>query len=62
VSARSASGLTAGALVFVTMLVVCYGYAFAVYLLFEQNTKRVQRGVRQFRLLRAKPDPATPHS
>ncbi|MEZ0601037.1 acyltransferase family protein [Paraburkholderia sp. IW21] len=51
-----------GALVFVTMLVVCYVYAFAVYLLFEQNTKRVQRGIRQFRLLRAKPDPATPHS
>ncbi|MFM0245022.1 acyltransferase family protein [Paraburkholderia sediminicola] len=51
-----------GALVFVTMLVVCYGYAFAVYLLFEQNTKRVQRGIRQFRFLRAKPDPATPHS
>jgi len=44
------------------MLVVCYVYAFAVYLLFEQNTKRVQRGIRQFRLLRAKPDPATPHS
>ncbi|MFL9918422.1 acyltransferase [Paraburkholderia fungorum] len=51
-----------GALVFVTMLVVCYGYAFAVYLLFEQNTKRVQRGIRQFRFLRPKPDPATPHS
>lgn len=51
-----------GALVFATMLLVCYGYAFAVYLLFEQNTKRVQRGIRQFRFLRPKPDPATPHS
>lgn len=51
-----------GALVFVAMLVICYVYAFAVYLLFEQNTKRVQRGIRQFRFLRPKPDPATPHS
>ncbi|MEA3087873.1 MAG: hypothetical protein QOC89_5570 [Paraburkholderia sp.] len=51
-----------GALVFVTMLLVCYAYAYAVYLLFEQNTKRVQRGIRQFRFLRAKPDPVTPHS
>ncbi|MFM0300695.1 acyltransferase [Paraburkholderia sediminicola] len=51
-----------GALVFVAMLVICYVYAFAVYLLFEQNTKRVQRGIRQFRFLRPKPGPATPHS
>jgi peptidoglycan/LPS O-acetylase OafA/YrhL len=51
-----------GALVFAGMLVICYVYAFAVYLLFEQNTKRVQRGIRQFRFLRPKPDPATPHS
>jgi peptidoglycan/LPS O-acetylase OafA/YrhL len=45
-----------GALVFVTMLVVCYVYAFAVYMLFEHNTKRVQRGIQQFRFLRIKPD------
>ncbi|WP_172169553.1 hypothetical protein [Paraburkholderia elongata] len=51
-----------GALVFVTMLIICYVYAFTAYLLFEQNAKRMQRGIRQFRFLRNKPDPAMPHS
>lgn len=50
-----------GVLVFFGMLVVCYVYAYGVYLLFEQNTRRVQRGIRQFSFLRAKPDPAAPH-
>jgi hypothetical protein len=40
-----------GAPVFMTMLAVCYGYAFAVYLLFEQNPKRARRGFRQFRVI-----------
>ncbi|HYS62393.1 MAG TPA: acyltransferase [Paraburkholderia sp.] len=48
-----------GALVFGGMLVICYAYAYLVYLLFEQNTKRVQRSIQQFRFLRAKPEPAT---
>ena len=45
-----------GVLVFATMLVVCYLYAFVVYMLFEYNTKRVQRGIQHVRFFRAKPE------
>lgn len=50
-----------GGLVLAAMLVACYVYAYLAYLLFERNTKRVQRAVQQFRFLREKPDsPASP--
>ncbi|NYH25772.1 acyltransferase family protein [Paraburkholderia bryophila] len=51
-----------GALVFAGMLVLCYAYAYAVYLLFEQNTRRVQRGLQQLRFLGIRPDSPAPHS
>ncbi|WNC93309.1 acyltransferase [Paraburkholderia sp. FT54] len=51
-----------GALVLAGMLAACYVYAYAVYLLFERNTKRVQRSIQKFHFLRARPDPVTPHN
>lgn len=51
-----------GALVFAGMLALCYAYAYAVYLLFEQNTRRVQRGIQQLRFLGIRSDSPAPHS
>jgi peptidoglycan/LPS O-acetylase OafA/YrhL len=51
-----------GALVLLIMLVACYLYAYAVYMLFEQNTKRVQKSIQKFRFLRVTPDPVTSHN
>lgn len=51
-----------GVLVLMSMLVACYVYAYTVYLLFEQNTKRAQRSIQKFRFVRATPDSVTPHS
>ncbi|NPT36140.1 acyltransferase family protein [Paraburkholderia xenovorans] len=50
-----------GALVLLGMLALCYVYAYAVYLLFERNTKRVQRSIQKFRFLRATPAQVAPH-
>jgi peptidoglycan/LPS O-acetylase OafA/YrhL len=51
-----------GALVLMIMLVACYLYAYAVYMLFEQNTKRVQKSIQRLRFLRVAPDPVTSHN
>ncbi|WP_144107732.1 acyltransferase family protein [Paraburkholderia sp. BCC1886] len=50
-----------GALICAGMLVLCYAYAYVVYLLFERNTKWLQRTIQQWRPLRIKTNIAAPH-
>ncbi|MGF6238997.1 peptidoglycan/LPS O-acetylase OafA/YrhL [Paraburkholderia sp. GAS38] len=45
-----------GALVFIALLAACYVYAYAVYFLFERNTRRVQRLIQQFHPFGTKPE------
>lgn len=43
-----------GMAVFAGMLALCYAYAYGVYWLFERNTKRLQRALRNVRVMRVK--------
>jgi len=51
-----------GVAMFAALLAGCYAYAYAVYLLFENNTRRVQRTLAQLHLMRPKAAPDAANS
>jgi hypothetical protein len=50
-----------GVLVLTGMLIACYVYAFAVYLMFERNTRRVQQRMRRLQSGHTAPDTTAAH-